>query len=108
MFLNLSKMFNAWESHVTSKKYKILTDKGFILNFQWILGHKNIPGNEKADALAKLMQTLSKTKELLTSFGIINNEIALKILKKWKINEKTPFLTIPHISHSTRHPDNAI
>ena len=85
-----------------------MTDKEFIFNFQRIPGHMNISGNEKADAMTKLKQTLSKIKVLFTFFDIINNEIAQKISKNGKINGKTPFLKISHISHSTRHPGNAI
>ena len=44
----------------------------------------DIPGNVKADTMAKLGQLLSKTKELFIFFDIINNRIALQILKKWK------------------------
>ena len=44
----------------------------------------NIPENEKTDAMAKLKKTLLKIKKLFTFFDIINNEIVLKILEKWK------------------------
>ena len=40
------------------KNIKFLVNKGFIFNFQWIPGHMDISGNEKADTMAKLGQLL--------------------------------------------------
>ena len=64
------------------KNIKFLANKEFILNFQWIPGHMDIPGNEKADSMAKLKQLLLKKEELFTFFDVINNKITLQTLEK--------------------------
>ncbi|PVH73105.1 hypothetical protein DL98DRAFT_552810 [Cadophora sp. DSE1049] len=78
---------------------KIITRKGAKVALNWVPGHTDIHGNEKADLLAKVATTIYPTQHQ-TSFAMIGVKIRQKAREEWmKILKKDSLATI-----NTTHP----
>ena len=80
--LDSGKLDNTSIKNLTKSIDSFLTDHDVELTLQWIPGHANIPGNERADKLAKQGASLPQT-DVPTSLETAKQQIRCNKKEEW-------------------------